>query len=85
MQQIILDCTNITDAAQLHAALYEALALPEWYGHNLDALLDCLTELCDETHLILRNWDADTSYSSGFESVFIDAAAENDCLSYTLA
>lgn len=27
------------------AAIAEALEFPDWYGHNLDALYDCLTDL----------------------------------------
>ena len=84
MKEITLDCSRITDATQLHQALFSALALPDWYGHNLDALLDCLTELEEETHLILKNWDTHASYSAGFESVFTDAA-DDDFFRYTLA
>ena len=83
MREITLDCSQITDETQLHQALFEALALPAWYGHNLDALFDCLTELEEETHLILENWDADSHYSKGFEAVFTDAADYG--LRYTLA
>lgn len=85
MKEVIIDCAQITDEAQLHQALFEALSLPEWYGHNLDALFDCLTELWEETHLILQNWDPDATHSDGFQSVFADAAAENEVFSYTLA
>ena len=84
MREIILDCSNITDKGQLHEALQEALQLPEWYGKNLDALFDCLTELDVETHLILQNWNCDTAFACGFESVFADAAAENILFSYRI-
>ena len=83
MKEITLDCCQITDEAQLHQALFSALSLPEWYGHNLDALFDCLTELEEDTHLILKNWKH-TSYSNSFESVFADAA-DAGCFNYTLA
>lgn len=33
------------DTEELHAALALALKLPEWYGHNWDALADCLCDL----------------------------------------
>ena len=84
MKEIILDCAEITEEAQLHQALFEALCLPEWYGHNLDALFDCLTELSEETHLILKNWDIYAPYRCAFESVFSDAA-DYGCFDYTLA
>ena len=84
MKEITLDCSQITDATQLHQALFTALSLPEWYGHNLDALFDCLTELEEDTHLILKNWNAQACYSKGFESVFTDAT-DYGCFNYTLA
>ncbi|WP_229795280.1 barstar family protein [Saccharothrix coeruleofusca] len=31
--------------AEALAAIGEALEFPDWYGHNLDALYDCLTDL----------------------------------------
>ena len=39
-----MDGEKITDREMLHDILAEQLALPEWYGRNLDALYDCLTE-----------------------------------------
>lgn len=84
MKDLILDCSQIADETQLHKALFEALSLPEWYGHNLDALFDCLTELEEETHLILKNWNSYASYSKGFEAVFVDAV-DYGCFNYTLA
>ena len=83
MKEITLDCTGIADKKQLHQALYETLALPEWYGHNLDALFDCLTE-CDETHLTLLHWDELGDWNESFASVFEDAAVENEYFTYTI-
>lgn len=83
MRRIVLDCSGITEARQLHEALREALQLPQWYGHNLDALFDCLTEPCEETLLVLTSWKQ-TAFSGGFESVFADAALENENFTYTI-
>ncbi|MFD0717491.1 barstar family protein [Paenibacillus sp. GCM10027626] len=44
MREVILDGGKINSRDQLHAFLKEALELPEYYGDNLDALWDCLTE-----------------------------------------
>ena len=71
-----IDCSATHDAKALHRALAQSLAFPDWYGHNLDALYDCLTELENPVHLVLKNWDANTPFSAGFESVFSDA---EDC------
>lgn len=40
-----IDARRLTDAAGLHAAVAEAFGFPATAGKNLDALVDCLTEL----------------------------------------
>ena len=47
MTQITLDGNMLADAANVHEYLKEMLSFPEYYGKNLDALHDCLTELDD--------------------------------------
>ena len=47
--QITLDCARLLERREAHAYLAEALDLPEYYGRNLDALFDCLTEMGDCT------------------------------------
>lgn len=39
-----VDMTGITDRRELHACIARCLPLPEWYGCNLDALYDALTD-----------------------------------------
>jgi len=41
----VLDGRAITTAAELLAACGGALEFPDWYGHNFDALADCLGDL----------------------------------------
>ena len=43
-----IDLTGIGNRADLHDRLQEALPLPVWYGRNLDAFYDCLTEQAEE-------------------------------------
>ncbi|MCI7107412.1 MAG: barstar family protein [Agathobacter sp.] len=42
--KVILDFEKINRKEKLHQYLKEQLALPDYYGNNLDALHDCLTE-----------------------------------------
>ena len=45
METIQLNGTQLCRRAEAMETLGEALALPEWWGRNLDALHDCLTDL----------------------------------------
>lgn len=42
--EVKLDFDGITDKKHLHQYLREELSLPDYYGSNLDALYDCLTD-----------------------------------------
>ncbi len=79
MREITVNCENL-DKAGLHRALQDALGFPEWYGGNLDALYDCLTEICENTHLILENPPA----LPGFGDALWDAVRDNPRFSCTL-
>ena len=49
MRKIVLKFTNATSKNAIHEYLKEKLELPEYCGNNLDALYDCLTDLCEPT------------------------------------
>lgn len=40
-----LDGTEMKTVAEAHGYLAKALGFPEYYGKNLDALYDCLTDM----------------------------------------
>lgn len=52
MKIVILDGERIPDAAAMHAVFARDLDLPAWYGANLDALHDVLTETTEEIGVI---------------------------------
>ncbi len=87
MTHIILDGSVIRDREGLHALLAERLGLPNWYGRNLDALHDCLTDLQDVT-VVLRNAadleDSLGAYGSRVLRVFRDAAQKNPRFGFEL-
>ena len=52
-----LDGRRMTSRKEAHAYLKEVLALPEYYGNNLDALYDVLTERAEPTCITLEHFD----------------------------
>jgi ribonuclease inhibitor len=77
MKVIELDGRRMDSRAMAHKYLKQALGLPEYYGENLDALADCLSELT-EVRIILRYPGAMQNqlgeYARGIIRVFEDAA-----------
>ena len=77
--RVILDCERLRSRRGAHAYLQEALGLPEYYGKNLDALFDCLTET-GECTVVLRGRDAlarSGGYGARILRVLEDAARAN--------
>lgn len=72
MKTITIHCAHM-EKASLHSALQQALSFPDYYGANLDALYDCLTELEEDIHLILQ----DLPPLPGFRETLEDAAGDN--------
>lgn len=77
--EVIIDCGGIATKAELHEHIAEALDFPSWYGANLDALMDCLTDL-DETTVTLTGCNRVGFDADGFWETFEDAERENPCL-----
>ena len=42
---VLVECSDCIDKTSVLKAIGRAFAFPEWYGANLDALYDCLTDL----------------------------------------
>ena len=55
MKIVLLDGEKIKSSADMHRAFKKALNFPDWYGNNLDALNDMLTETTEEIGVILVN------------------------------
>ena len=76
----ILDGAAFLDKKTAHELIKKELSLPSYYGGNLDALYDCLTEM-GQTEIdlfscaqIRRNLEA---YGDRLLQVFSDAAEAN--------
>lgn len=44
---VLAECSDCVDKKAVLTAIGRAFAFPDWYGANLDALYDCLTDLPD--------------------------------------
>lgn len=80
--RLILDGSSLKFRCRVHRKLARSLHFPAWYGRNLDALYDCLTDLHEDTELILVNWTAPSLLP--MRQVMEDAAAENPRLTVTV-
>ena len=59
MNTITLDFSGIKSYWELHEYFREVFRLPDYYGHNMDALWDCLYCCYDSsTTIILKNLSA---------------------------
>ena len=85
---IELDGRAMTDRPAAHSHLAERLELPSWYGRNLDALYDVLTDISRETELILRDPGAVAEQLGRYGEALLDtlreAAESNPYLTVTL-
>ena len=77
MKEIHIDCKDLDNPKQFHELLRRELSFPDWYRPNLDALHDCLTSICEDTHLFISNFSALPPTFRGFYLVLQDAEDEN--------
>ena len=85
---VILDGKAMVDRVSAHSHLADRLELPTYYGRNLDALYDVLTEIGEETELVLTDPAAVAEqmgkYGEALLATLQEAAEENPRLIVTL-
>ena len=81
MKNITIDCRGFVPRSDLHKAFADALAFPDHYGNNLDALHDCLTDISEDTRIHLVNWAVAEeklgNYARSAKRAILEAAIEN--------
>ncbi len=81
MRICVLDGMEIRDRGQLHDLLAASLELPDWYGRNLDALYDCLTDIREDTEVRILHrealYEGLKGYAAALERVLRKAAETN--------
>ncbi len=82
----LIDGAIIETREQLHDTLAQQLSLPEYYGRNLDALFDCLTDLSEDTELRLVHGEELFAHLGVYADVLCallrDACGENPHLHF---
>ena len=80
-----IDCRELTSRAAAHDCFARVFALPAFYGRNLDALYDVLTELPPCTLLLEHTgclYDTLGPYAEKLLGVFRDAARDNENIQF---
>ena len=87
-RRVTLSGNKMTSQEVLHTYLAKKLAFPSYYGKNLDALHDCLTERSTPLHITvtyserLKKHLGD--YGETLLQVLQDAAGENELISISI-
>ena len=84
MKEITINCAKIATREEFHDILARELNFPGWYGRNLDALHDCLTDLREETRITFLHFPSLPFPSAGLLNVLRDSESENEKLEISL-
>ena len=57
MNICLLDGKDMTSREKTYRVIEKSMGFPEWFGHNLDALADCLGEIPADTAIVFVNTD----------------------------
>lgn len=78
METIVLDGGKMISRRAAHDHLAEQLALPDYYGRNLDALYDLLTEREGPTRILIRGGDTLLSWLGDYGKALIQTMLDAD-------
>lgn len=85
---VILNLSEIESRKHLHQYLKESLELPEYYGSNLDALYDLLTEKTQPLEILVEGLEdfckKNPGYGKLLTAVLERAEKENENLTIIL-
>lgn len=76
MNNITLKLDKFSKKEDLHSYLKKKMKFPDYYGENLDALFDCLTDISTDTAVDIK-YDADNELQRAVLAVFSDAVSQN--------
>lgn len=86
MQEVILHGNEFESKKEIHDYLKESLCFPGYYGNNLSALYDVMTDICDDTRITLDMRDVKDEemedYLMKIAEVMSDASENNMYLEF---
>lgn len=81
MRSVTISSENVASREQLFEVIKKGFALPQYCGHNLDAIYDCLGDIFEEFEINVRIDDqlrnALGEYLESFVSLLSDLDDEN--------
>lgn len=87
-RRVTLSGNRMKTKASLHAYVARKLKFPDYYGKNLDALHDCLSERSTPLHITVtyaeRLKENLGNYADAFLQVLTDTAKENQLISISV-
>ena len=88
-QSLVLDLTGVASREEFHRRVRDVFGLPQYYGNNLDALHDCLTDIFENTVVIIKGankaGDEMKAYVERFLMMCADIPEENENIVFLTA
>lgn len=88
MKQITLNGKKMTDRSSAHVYIASKLGFPDYYGKNLDALADCVSEFCLDKYIRFSHFDEAENnlgeYARRLTEVFTDIAQDNPRIKFKI-
>ena len=84
MDSKVLYLDRFVDKKKLHSYIASVLDFPKYYGGNLDALYEVLTDMTNDICINIVLSDKDNYYALSLIDVFMDAAKSNSHLTISL-
>ncbi len=75
-RKVVLREVELETAEEAHKRLAQKLGFPDFYGHNLDALEDCLGDIDRPTRIVLERANNSSESKTWFES-FVEVISES--------
>lgn len=86
MQEVVIRGSEFESKKDFHDYMKKEMNFPDYYGSNLSALYDVLTDLCDDTRIVLELCETEDEEMLEFlekvAEVITDAAEENTYLEF---